>query len=158
MKKKFKLSGFASFLLIYSTILILLIGFGLYYVWNLLIDYEAGIPDVNMEKYMVEFEGDNLKNLLEKYPVTIHEYDNEEAVVKAYMQIASGKELSFKKLTGKYTNATPVYEIYADETLLAVAELTEVGKNKHGFSIWEMTNVTFDGYGPKTHPISIKVP
>lgn len=158
MKKKFKIGGFASFLLVYSALLILLIGFGLYYVWNLLIDYEAGMPDVNMEQFMVEFEGDNLRNLLEEYPVSVHEYDSKESVVDAYMQMVVGKELSFKKLTGKYTNTTPVYEIYAGENVIAVAELTEIGKNKHGFSIWEMSNVTFDGYGPETHEVSIKVP
>lgn len=157
-RKGFRISGFASFLMVYASLLILLITLGLYFVWNLLIDYEAGMPDVNMEKFLVEFEPGRLENLLDMYPVTVNEYDTTESVKDAFVQMVSQKELSFRKLTGRYTNATPVYEIYAGEDVLAVAELSEIGKNKHGFSIWDMTKVTFDGYGPERNEISIKVP
>ncbi|MDD6572304.1 MAG: hypothetical protein PUF12_07990 [Thermoflexaceae bacterium] len=158
MKKKFRINGFAAFLLVYASFLILLITCGLYYVWNLLIDYEAGMPDVNMEKFLVEFEAGNIETLLSKYPVSVNEYDTEESVEKAYVSMVENQELTYKKLTGKYTNATPVYEIYAGDDIIAVASLSETGKNKHGFSVWDMANVTFDGYGPVRESVSIKVP
>lgn len=158
MKKRFRLNGFAGFLLVYASLLVLLITLGLYYVWNLLIDYEAGMPDVNMEKFLVEFEAGNIEKLLLEYPVTVNEYDTEESVRQAYVSMVSDKELSYSKLTGKYTNAAPVYEIHAGDDVIAVAYLSETGKNKHGFSVWDMTDVIFDGYGPARESVSVKVP
>lgn len=157
MKKK-KISGFTIFLLVYATLLIGLVAFALNYVWNLLIDYEASIPDVNMEKFLDEFSEDNISDLLEKYPVSVNEYDDADAVNEAYIKMLSGKELTFDKLTGRYTNAAPVYTISAGDDVIAVAELTEIGKNSHGFSIWELSKVIFDGYGPERTSIKIKVP
>lgn len=157
-RKKFRLNGFGGFLLLYASLLILLITFGLYYVWNILIDYEAGMPDVNMEKFLAEFEADNIKNLLLQYPVSVSEYDKAEDVEEAYVSMVTDREISYAKLTGKYTNAAPVYEIYAGDDIVAAAKLLEVGKNKHGFSVWDMTEVIFDGYGPEKYNVSIKVP
>lgn len=156
--RRSNINGFTIFLITYAVLLIGLIAFGLSYVWGVLIDYEASLPDVNMEKFMVEFQEENLSNLLDKFPAAISEYDDAENLKEAYVAMISGKELSFAKLTGRYTNATPVYTINSGEDVIAVAELTEVGKNDHGFSVWEMSNVIFDGYGPERISMKIKAP
>ncbi len=158
MAKSKKSNGFVAFIITYSVLLIALIVAGLIYVWNLLIDYEASIPDVNMEKLLVEFEAGNIPALMEQYPVEINEYDSMETVVSAYVNQAKSGEISYRKLTGSYTNATPVYEVLAGEKAIAKVELYETGKNGHGFSVWELKEVSFEGYGPNTYDVSIKVP
>lgn len=158
MEKTKKSHGFRNFLVVYSTLMILLIVFGLYYVWNLLIDYEAGMPDVNMDKYLIQFEWGEIGKLLDEYDVTVNEYDNTGNIVLLYNDFISGKKLSYQKVNGKYTNATPVYGVYADDVQIAEVELSETGKNGHGFSVWEISNVTFDGYGPERYSVSIRVP
>lgn len=158
MKKTSKGKGFLIFIITYSVLLIGLICVGLNYVWNLLIDYEASIPDVNMDKYLAEFAPENIPALLEEYPVEIHEYDSKDYVTEAYVKEAESGKLSYQKLTGSYTNTTPVYEVFAGDNVIAKVELAEVGKNGHGFSVWELSNISFDGYGPNTYNVSVKVP
>lgn len=155
-KKRFR--GFPMFLCIYSAVLIIAIAAGLGYVWNLLIDYEAGMPDINMERYLAEFDGEHIGDTFDKYPVETGVYETPE-IMKAWFedQVAAG-ELSYEKLTGQYTNATPVYEISAGERKIAKAVLTEVGKNGHGFPVWEMSEVSFEGYLDEVDKISVKVP
>lgn len=158
MAKTKKGNGFVAFIITYSVLLIALIVAGLIYVWNLLIDYEASIPDVNMEKYLVEFEAENIPALMDKYPVEINEYDSMDKVVAAYVNQAERGEISYRKLTGSYTNTTPVYEVMAGDKAIAKVELCENGKNSHGFSVWELKDISFEGYGPNTYDVSIKVP
>lgn len=152
------MKGFKGFLLIYSLIWIVLIGAGLFYVWNLLIDYEASIPDVNMEKHLEEFDASHIGNLYDKFPLELNEYEDKDAVKNWFCQAVADKELSFRKFTGKYTNSTPVYEVLAGENVIAAVLFTENGKNDHGFSVWEMSQVSFEGYGPDFFDVTVKVP
>lgn len=156
MKKH--LSGFKKFLITYTVLLVLLIAAGLTYVWFLLIDYEAGMPDVNMEKHLAEFDGDHIDKMLDKYPPKISMYDSFDSVVNAYRDMISGKEITYRKYTGRYTNATPVYEVMAGDEAVACVTLSEEGRNKHGFPIWTVSQVEFDGYGPERDNITIRVP
>lgn len=152
------MKGFKGFLLVYSLIWIVLIGAGLFYVWNLLIDYEAGIPDVNMEKHLAEFDVSHIGELYDKFPLELNEYEDKEAVKDWFCQAVSDKEISYRKLTGKYTNSTPVYEVLAGENVIAAVLFTETGRNDHGFPVWEMSHVSFEGYGPEFFDVTVKVP
>lgn len=152
------MKGFKGFLLVYSLIWIVLIGAGLFYVWNLLIDYEASIPDVNMEKHLSEFDEAHIGEVYDRFAPELNEYEDKEAVKAWFCQAVSGKELSFRKLTGKYTNNTPVYEVLAGENVIAAVYFTESGRNAHGFSVWEISQVSFGDYGPEFFDVTVKAP
>ncbi|MGN0160858.1 MAG: hypothetical protein ACI4AQ_05680 [Lachnospiraceae bacterium] len=156
--KKRKISGFVIFLLVYSVILIGVIGAGLGYVWNLLIDYEAGMSDVNMERYLTEFDAEHIGGTFDKYPAETSVYETSDVMKAWFENQVAESDVSFEKLTGQYTNATPVYEVYAGEKKIARVELSEVGKNGHGFPVWEMSGVSFDGYMDILDAVNIKVP
>lgn len=153
MKKRFLI-----FLIVYSLILIAAIGAGLYYVWGLLIDYEASIPDVNMEKHLTDFDEDNIRTLYAKFPLGLHEYEDKEAAADKIAASVTGAELSYRKRAGAYTNSAPVYDVLAGENVIATASFTESGKNDHGFSVWELSNVSFAGYGLEFFDVTIKTP
>lgn len=153
MKKRFRI-----FLIVYSLILIAAIGAGLFYVWGLLIDYEASIPDVNMEKHLTDFDENNIKTLYAKFPLELEEYEDKEAVADRICASVEDAELSYRKRAGAYTNSAPVYDVLAGENVIATAAFAESGKNNHGFSVWEMSDVSFAGYGLEFFDVTIKVP
>lgn len=157
MKKK-KISAFSAFLMTYVVLLVILILVGLMYIWRLLIDYEAAMPDVNIERYIPQFSRENISALLEKYPVTVNEYNSQEDVKNYFAKKLEGKEISYRKLTGKYTNKTPVYEILAGDEVIASASLTEIGKSKYNFSVWDMTDVNFNDYVTERKNCLIRIP
>lgn len=146
------------FLAIYSTVLILAICGGLFYVWNLLIDYEASIPDVNMDKYLSEFSQDNIPVLLEEYPIEVNEYSTEGSLEEQINKFFNEGELSYAKVTGEYTNANPVYEICVGDSKLAKVNLEVCGKNGHGFDVWQLGEVDFSVCELEWKNVSISVP
>lgn len=150
--------GFRNFLIVYSLLLIALIGAGLFYVWGLLIDYEASIPDVNMEKYLADFDESNIHALYGSFPLELEEYEDKEAVEAKVCEEAAGGELSYRKQAGVYTNSAPVYEVLSGENVIATAALTQNGQNDHGFAVWDMTDVSFTGYGLDFFDVTVKVP
>lgn len=156
MKKANK--GFRIFLLVYSLILIMIIGAGLFYVWDLLIDYEASIPDVNMEKHLADFNETSIRTLYGRFPLELEEFENLEAVENQICQSVADAELSYRKQAGTYTNSSPVYEVLAGENVIATASFTENGKNNHGFSVWELSDVSFTGYGLEFFDVTVKTP
>lgn len=150
--------GFVIFLCVYSLILVIGICAGLYYVWNLLIDYEASIPDVNMDRFVTEFEGDNIGNLLDEYSFEYSEFEKWDDVKKTYADKISDKQISYRKLSKEYTNSVPVYEIMAEDEAFARVSLVADGTNDHGFNLWKMNDITFYTDNTFTHSATIKVP
>lgn len=152
------LKGFRGFLLVYLLVWIAVIGAGLFYVWRLLIDYEASIPDVNMEKHLADFDEANIRSLYRQFPPELNEYDNNEAVENWYCELVAQGALSYRKRTGVYTNSTPVYEVLAGENVIAAVYFTESGKNDHGFTVWEMSEVSFEKDALELFDVTVKAP
>ena len=153
-----KSHGFAIFLLIWSLLLITGIGVGLKYVWDVLADYEAGIPENFMDTYLESFGNSELDRLLDGYPVEINAYDTYDTVKQMFHQVVDQQTISYEKRRDEYTSAAPVYELSAGENAFAKIYLCQMGTNAHGFSIWGIDHVDFNGYVLETHDYSIHVP
>lgn len=153
-KKKY---GFIIFLTVYVTLLVGLIAFGLYYVWNLLIDYEAGMPDVQMTKILEQTTEQSVLDFVDGYLFEISEFDTIDSVKAIYQNILDGQELVFKR-DETFRNEAPVYQIMAGETRVLTVTLKQSGVNGHGFAIWERGEIRFNEELIPRQSISVRVP
>lgn len=155
--KKKKLGRFAKFIIIYScTAFIVMIA-----VWGLLYafldDYEESRPSVAMDKIMSDFNAENVDKLLNSAELTTNEFETIDIVAGFLKSQLEGKETSYRKSNGEYSENTPVYIIYAGDAPLAKVELTKSGKNFFKFTKWQLGGICPYDVSPKTTSKTVNV-
>lgn len=157
-KSKRKLKGFKKFLAIYSSLLVVLILIVLVMLHGLLKDYEEGRPASAMDKIVKQFSDDKIDSLIQQDTVDLSEFETGGVVTDRIRSEMEGKTLTYKKKSGEYSEQTPVYVIYAEDTPVAKITLDENGKNAHKFTKWKLGNVSFDSFMDSEDQLKITVP
>lgn len=158
MTRKKGISSFAVFLIAYSVLLCLLIGIGLGWVWNLLIDYEAGLPETTADTVLLRFEPERIEETLKKAEVSVSEFENVNMIAGNYQELLSDKTITYRRKGGEYTASYPVYNVFADEEIFAEFSLKQTGTNAHGFPSWELDKVSFAKDVLESRKLELKVP
>lgn len=156
--KKKKSKVFPVFLAAYSSILIVLIVFGLTWVWWLLSDYEDGLAEVNAEKALVNFSAGKISGTLSRAGVSAVEFESFDVLCKTYENFLEGKEISYKRNSSEYTSSNPAYYVLAGEDVFASFKLNQNGVNRHGFPVWEIGDITFMEDIVSRENVTVKVP
>lgn len=152
-----RLSLFKRFLMIYCGILAVGIIIGLFMLYGLLRDYEAGLPQNTMDEILEEFQADRIDKLLDESGLTLNEFESNEVVAAYLKEKIASNEISYRKKSGEYSEETPVYVIYAGKSPLARVELVEKRKNAHHFTEWKLGSIQLDEY-MKGKTVSVTVP
>lgn len=156
-EKKKKLSRFAKFIIIYSSVAFaaMLAIWGLLYLF--LQDYEEGRPSVTMDKIMSDFNAENVDKVLKSSNLTTNEFETIDTITKFLESRLEGQTASYRKANGEYSENTPVYMVYAGDTPLAKVELTEAGKNFFKFTKWQIGNISTYDISPKTPSVTVTI-
>lgn len=153
------IGAFWKFLAVYSGILVLVIAAGLIWIYGLLDDYEEGMPDVAMTDIINEhFTYDNVEKLIMDNQDEIGRYENISVVISYVQDAIYGKEVTFSRKSGEYTNETPVYMVKSENKNIAKVSLKEERKNGHGFSVWGIDKVIFGEFQNNGNMVTITAP
>lgn len=145
-KKKFRLSGFGRFLVIYSGCIVVIMLVLLFLLYGLLKDYEGGIPDNTMAEIARDFTPDRVETLIQKDTIEISEFESTDYIVQYLKDALREQTVSYKRKSGEYTNNNPVYLVLAGEKPIAKVKLADNGLNGHKFQTWKLGEIIFDGF------------
>ena len=118
--------------------------YGLSLLWNFLDVYESTRPVHCMERTMTIFEKENADDLEHHLTNTVdNPYEDTSVLLSLFYDSIEGKELSFGKLSGSYTESHPVYAVLADKvhvaTVSLVSDNTVVDYNLSGWNLKDIT-------------------
>lgn len=160
-KNRNKKSRFGRFMIIYISVLAVLIVFTWWLLYAFIGDYEESRPANTIDKVMEQLDNGNVTAVLEKASVETNEFESNTERLSSYLTDAmSGKNLRYVKKSGEYSESTPVYLIYADDSAVAKVTLIPAGENKFNFTLWKLGKIYVgsDLSNKKTDDISITVP
>ncbi|MFQ9933432.1 MAG: hypothetical protein ACLRVQ_03260 [Lachnospiraceae bacterium] len=157
-KEKKKLSGFKKFLIIYPSVLVAVSAVLLFLLYGLLKDYEASEPNNTMEEIAKEFTKDNVGELLEEADITLTEFETKEVLKEYIADKIDGKAITYKRKSGEFTSAKPVYSVMADDEEIAKVTLAQKGKNSHNFTEWKLGDITFTDTDEDKLKVTISAP
>lgn len=122
---------FGKFMIIYAAVAVVAIGFLWFKLWGIVDTYQQELPEYAMDDYMETFNNEYYNKLVaENSDINVSEFEDADKIVAKYGKASiEGKELSYKKKTGKYTNTSPVYSVLADDKEVAEVSFKE---NKYG--------------------------
>lgn len=132
------------FYVIYIAALAGAIYYGLSLLWDFLSVYENTRPIHHMERTLSIFEEENSDDLERYLTNTVdNAYEDTSVLLSLFYESIEGKELSFGKLSGSYTESRPVYAVLADEIHVATVSLmsdnTEVDYTLSGWTVKDIT-------------------
>jgi len=135
------------FYALYTFILAGAIIFGISLLWNFLSVYESTRPVHCMEQSLTVFQKDNAQELAPYLTNTVENpYENTSTLLDLFYDSIEGKEISFGKLSGSYTESHPVYAVLADDVHVATVSLAsdsiDAGYNLFGWTIKDITLLT----------------
>ncbi len=138
---------FPWFWLLYILYIALLAGaliFGLSRLWDFLDVYERTRPVHFMESSLSVFEESNSGELQNYLTNKVENpYETDSVILEVFYDSIEGKQLSFGKLSGSYTESHPVYAVLADGNHVATVSFTSdnriVGYN---FSGWQLEEIS----------------
>ena len=142
-----RFSWFRLFYVLYILLLTGAIIFGLSVLWNFLATYENTRPVHCMERSLSVFEESETALLTQYLTNTVdNPYEDSSVLLSTFYDSVKGKELSFGKLSGSYTESHPVYAVLADDVHVATVSLasdnTNAGYNLFGWNIKDITLLT----------------
>lgn len=142
--KSHRFPWFWLFYLLYIVLLAGAIYYGLSLLWNFLTVYENTRPVHSMEQSLTVFDEANTEELQRYLTNTVdNPYEDIDVLLSLFYSSIDGKELSFGKLSGSYTESHPVYAVLADDvhvaTISFVSDNTVVDYNLSGWTLEEIT-------------------
>lgn len=157
-KEKKKLSGFKKFLIIYPAVFIVVAAVLLIMLNGLLKDYEASEPNNVMAEFTENFKADGIGGLLRDAETNLTEFETIDILIAYFEEKIADKDISYKRKSGEFTSAKPVYSIMAGDEAIAKITLEEKGKNGHNFVEWKIGNIAFEDAKDEAKEITIKAP
>jgi len=138
---------FPWFWLFYVVYILLLAGtllFGLTLLWDFLDVYERTRPVHFMETSLSVFEESNSVELQKHLTNTVENpYEDTSVLLDLFYDFIEGKELSFGKLSGYYTETHPVYAVLADKEHVATVSFTSDNRVvDYNFTGWQLEEVS----------------
>lgn len=149
--------SFRFFIKIYAAILAVVIVIVCVLVWNGLSKYqnsydtakEKGQPSLFAEELIENWNYQTVLEYLNEYGIeNVSEYNTYEQIA-SYLAGSNGN-ITYKE-SEKTSSAIPVYDIYFNDTRIAVVSIKTDGKNdSHGFHGWKVKEIAFDTDSIKT--------
>ena len=153
-----RLSSLKKFLIIYASALMVIIAAALVILHGFLKDYESGRPANTMDTLVAHIEKGNVGEWIKKSGL-LGEFETESIVSDYFRDTFEGKQISYKKKAGEYSESTPVYVLYADDDKIASVSLDESRKNSHKFTEWKISSINFNvNAQAKSHAVKVTVP
>ena len=152
-----KLSAFKRFLIIYAAVLVVLIALGLVLLHSFLKDYESGRPANTMDTLVTHIEKGDVGEWIDKCGL-LSEFETQQIVTDYFNDIFTGKQISYKKKAGEYSESKPVYVLYAGNDKIASVSLDESKKNMHKFTEWKISSIDFNVNAKDNHAVNVMVP
>lgn len=132
------------FYLLYILLIAGILFFGLSLLWNFLDVFEQTRPVHFMEKSISVFEESGRDELQAHLTNTVENpYEDVSTILDLFYDSVEGKEISFGKLSGYYSELHPVYAILADDEHVATVSLASDNKIVgYNFSGWVLKEIT----------------
>lgn len=141
-----------SFLLIYSVLFLALGAAGCYFLYQYADAYEKSLPEHVMDKLMADTTEDEWFSYARSGGAGFTEFEDGSAILSEYIDTAlRGREITYRKAAGEYTENTPVYHIRCGGKNLCTVTLAPIGSNAAGFgrNLWQLGEIrssfTVDG-------------
>ena len=161
IKNRHKKSGFGRFVIAYISVLAVVIVFMWWLLYAFIGDYEESRPSNTIDEVIKQLDNGNVMPVLEKASVETNEFESDTERLSSYLtDVLSGKHLRYVKKSGEYSENTPVYLVYADESPVAKVTLIPDGENAFKFTMWKLGKIYVgsDLNNKKTDSISVTVP
>ena len=148
---------FRTIFLVYILLVAGAICYGLFLLWNFLSVYEDTRPVHSMENTLTIFEDFKTEDLQNYLTNEIsNPYEDPSGVLDMFYDSIKGKELSFGKLSGSYTESHPVYAVLADgahvATVSFTSDNTEVDYNLCG---WTLESISLSAAATKSFAVTV---
>lgn len=139
----FKKSRFRSFLVIYSLVLLVLVGVSLFVFSLYLKVYEANLPQKVLDKFFEEADERYWHSLLlERFDSKVGEFEDKENVIeKLGLSEVDSEDLSCHKNIKEYTEETPVYTLRYKGREFAELRLKSEESDSFGVKKWKVDTV-----------------
>lgn len=160
-KRRRKKSRFARFLVVYSAVLAVIIVSVWCFLYAFIGGYEESRPAGTMDEIIKKLSCNDIAGVLSEMSVEVNEFENDTDMLVSYLSDAiCDTELRYAKKSGEYSESTPVYVIYADNTPVAKISLEIKRINSFNFPIWKAGSIYIgnDLGLKKSSDISICVP
>ena len=152
-----KISAFWKIYIGYILALVALISGGLILLWNFLAVYEETRPVHFMEKTLTVFQESETEQLKTYLTNTVENpYEDTAALLSVFYDSIENKELSYGKLSGKYTEQHPVYAVLADEEHVAtVSFVSDEMERNYGFCGWKLEEISLQAQPAKSFAVTV---
>ena len=133
------------FLVIYAVLFLILGAAGCYVLYRYAAAYEASIPEHVMDKLMAETGEDQWYAYARQgAQLTVSEFENADELFAEYFNaVLRGKNFTYRKAAGAYTEDAPAYTVRAAGKDLCLVTLSPVGHNAAGFGrqLWQLGSI-----------------
>ncbi len=141
------------FLAIYSVLFLALGAVGCYYLYQYADAYEKSRPELVMDELMANsLPEDWFRQARKDADAGVTEFEDGAALMDEYIRTTlQGKEITYRKAAGEYSDAAPVYQIRCGGKTLCTVTLAPVGHHAAGFGreLWTLGEIrsgfTMDG-------------
>jgi hypothetical protein len=152
MKKKI----FWKTYLILVLLALVVMGIVWYRLYDFLGVYEAAQPEHTMESILAMFTDDNVENLL-SYAEEEYSPQKADEVQQNVSERLAGKNFSFAKKIGTYTDDAPAYSVRDDDGEVCVVYLKALEERaKYNSKVWELDRI--ENLVQKLDPVRIIAP
>jgi len=159
---------FKAFIILYSTVLIVLVVMALGRVWKILDnfqdEYDAEVESSDYEKiiedYVSSFNIDSLLKLVENDSgIYITEFEEMDVVKSLYKRDYENCVFTYKEDSEYCTESKKVYSLFDEneEKIVTVILLSEGRTEQFGFRTWEIEEIILDKYYEAKYSVVIRV-
>ncbi|MBE6036437.1 MAG: hypothetical protein E7223_02295 [Clostridiales bacterium] len=148
-KKKF----FNRTYFIYLAVLVAVVAIALVVLWNVLADYESGVPTNIMTRIAENIEAGTAEKIYKEWDtIETVEWETADGNAAYLNKNFAGKEITFEPKRGEYLSKAPVYALKADGEEFAKVSMTQANEeSEFGFTRWDVTALSAD------HELKIQV-
>lgn len=130
------------------------------YVMKCLVIYEDSQPEYLVEKFIDTLEDGTALDSI-SFAKSSNRFESSDIYKEKYIKNIEGKTYTYEKSTKSYDAAHPVYNIYADDTLIAHVTLNELSSKQLMFilssQVWEIESIE-PLYETGTQGVTVVVP
>ena len=143
-KNKKKGMGFAIFMALYALVVLVAMGFGLYWFWGFMEAYEASRPHVTIDEYL---ESLTPEHILSKCDGVLAETDlniQDEKECRDYLLGVVSKDLTYARKASACTETEQTYVLRSGSQVLGTFVIASGEPDEYGFTRWTLQEENFD--------------
>lgn len=158
MDKKKKMSVFAKGMLLYALIFLLLVGIGLFILWQYMSAYEYSRPDTAMERFFETLDDSEILRFSAESVKTVDRNIQPQAEIDSFiLDYIKDGGLRFAKISKESTQERMIYALLLGNEPVGRASIEQTGETKFGMKAWNVTSA-YIGLENQLHSTEITVP